>query len=68
MSDKDKNQSGNNKEQSTPKPSIHIEKGNGSSHERLERSERTERSQTTREEWNKIDKKGQGAGDRPKRD
>jgi len=26
-----------------------------------------ERSKTTKEEWSKIDKKGQGAGDRPKK-
>lgn len=55
MSDKDKNQSGNRNGQSGQNSS----NGKGSSQER---------SNTTREEWNKIDKKGQGAGDRPKRD
>lgn len=54
MSDKDKNQSGNKGGQSGQNSS----NGKGSSQER---------SSTTKEEWNKIDKKGQGTGDRPKR-
>jgi len=54
MSDKDKNQSGNKGGQNEQNGS----NGKGTSQER---------SQTTREEWSKIDKKGHGAGDRPKR-
>ena len=54
MSDKDKKQSGNKGDQNGQNSS----NGKGSSQER---------SNTTREEWSKIDKKGQGTGDRPKR-
>jgi len=56
MSNKDKKQSGDKNQQNNPRQGKY-ESGN----------ESTKRSNTTREEWNKIDKKGQGAGDRPKR-
>jgi hypothetical protein len=52
--DKDKNQSGKGEQ--------NRQGGNPTSQERSERSE------TTRKEWDKIDKKGHGSGDRPKRD
>lgn len=56
MRDEDKRQSGNKSEQQNPRQG-----GNPTSQERSERSE------TTRKEWDKIDKKGHGSGDRPKR-
>lgn len=56
MSDKDKNQSGNNGGQHNPRQG-----------EKPTSQERSERSETTRKEWDKIDKKGHGSGDRPKR-
>ncbi|WP_157509929.1 hypothetical protein [Flavobacterium denitrificans] len=54
MSDKDKNQSGNKGKESNQSG----KNANGSLQER---------SHTTKEQWSKIDKKGLGAGDRPKR-
>lgn len=53
MSDKDKKQSGKNEQ--------NRQGGNPTGQQRSERSE------TTRKEWDKIDKKGHGSGDRPKR-
>lgn len=56
MSDKNKRQSGNKSDQDKPRQREHGQ-SNGNSG----------RSETTRKEWDKIDKKGHGAGDRPKR-